>query len=88
MATFTKLPSGSWRVQVKRKGNAVSETFLRRGDAELWGRSVESKIDRDEPTWLDHRLVEAEPIPLSMGGFGREVRDALQARPTPSRKPA
>ena len=31
-------------------------------------------------TWLDHRLVEREPMPLSMGGFGREVRDAMRAR--------
>ena len=31
-------------------------------------------------TWLDHRLVEREPMPLSMGGFGREVREAMAAR--------
>ncbi len=31
-------------------------------------------------TWLDHRLVERERMPLAMGGFGREVRDALAAR--------
>eukprot|EP01037_Dinobryon_pediforme_P014273 gene14274-14394_t len=31
-------------------------------------------------TWLDHRLVEREPMPLSMGGFGREVREAMVAR--------
>ena len=31
-------------------------------------------------TWLDHRLVEREPMPLSMGGFGLEVRDAMIAR--------
>ncbi|MER8705153.1 DUF3363 domain-containing protein [Mesorhizobium sp. M1088] len=31
-------------------------------------------------TWLDHRLVEREPMPLAMGGFGREVRDAMSAR--------
>jgi type IV secretory pathway VirD2 relaxase len=31
-------------------------------------------------TWLDHRLVEREPAPLAMGGFGREVRDAMIAR--------
>ena len=49
MATITKLPSGSSRVQVRRKGKYVSETFLRRGDAEPWGRSVESRIDRGEP---------------------------------------
>ena len=31
-------------------------------------------------TWLDHRLVEREPSPTAMGGFGREVRDAMKAR--------
>ncbi|WOJ88345.1 DUF3363 domain-containing protein [Methylocapsa polymorpha] len=31
-------------------------------------------------TWLDHRLVERQPMPLSMGGFGREVRDVMAAR--------
>jgi hypothetical protein len=31
-------------------------------------------------TWLDHRLVERNPMPLAMGGFGRETRDAMQAR--------
>jgi hypothetical protein len=31
-------------------------------------------------TWLDYRLVEREQMPLAMGGFGREVRDALAAR--------
>lgn len=33
MATYTKLGSGSWRVQVPRKGRYISETFLRREDA-------------------------------------------------------
>lgn len=49
MATISKLPSGSWRVQVRRKGHYISETFLRRGDAEVWVRNVEGKIDRGEP---------------------------------------
>lgn len=49
MATISKLPSGCWRVQVRRKGNYVSESFLRRGDAELWARTIEGKIDRGEP---------------------------------------
>lgn len=31
-------------------------------------------------TWLDHRLVERHPMPLAMGGFGGEVRQALKAR--------
>ncbi|MET4036663.1 MULTISPECIES: DUF3363 domain-containing protein [unclassified Bradyrhizobium] len=31
-------------------------------------------------TWLDHRLVERDPMPLASGGFGRETRDAMDAR--------
>lgn len=31
-------------------------------------------------TWLDHRLVEREAMPMSSGGFGAEVRDAMKAR--------
>jgi integrase len=49
MATFTKLKSGSWRVQIRRKGKYVNETFLRRKDAEEWALDIERKIDRHEP---------------------------------------
>src|SRR5215471_8330716 len=31
-------------------------------------------------TWLDHRLVERQAMPLAMGGFGQEARDAIAAR--------
>lgn len=50
MATFTRLKSGSWRVQVRRKGKYVNETFIRRKDAEEWALDVERRIDRQEPT--------------------------------------
>jgi integrase len=49
LATFTKLNSGSWRAQVRRKGKYVNETFLRRKDAEEWALEVERAIDRGEP---------------------------------------
>lgn len=41
---------------------------------------LRTQITAPGATWLDHRLVEREQMPLSMGGFGREVRDAVQAR--------
>lgn len=41
---------------------------------------LHAQVTAPGATWLDHRLVEREPMPLSMGGFGREVRDALTAR--------
>jgi integrase len=46
MTTFTRLKSGSWRAQVRRKGRYVSETFLRREDARQWATDAERQIDR------------------------------------------
>lgn len=46
MATFTKLSSGSWRVQVRRKGRYVAETFLRHDHAREWATEAEAQIDR------------------------------------------
>jgi type IV secretory pathway VirD2 relaxase len=42
--------------------------------------SIEQQIHAKGATWLDRRLVEAEPMPFSEAGFGREVRDAMSAR--------
>lgn len=49
MATFTKLKAGSWRAQIRRKGQYLNETFLRRKDAEEWALDMERHIDRQEP---------------------------------------
>ncbi|AUC97775.1 integrase [Bradyrhizobium sp. SK17] len=46
MASFTQLPSGNWRVQVRRKKRYVAETFLRRKDGEEWALEMERNIDR------------------------------------------
>lgn len=43
MATFQKRKT-SWRVQVRRKGEALSATFDRRGEAEAWAIATEAKI--------------------------------------------
>jgi integrase len=48
MATLVRLPSGSWRAQVRRKGRYISETFRLRKDAEEWALANESRIDRGE----------------------------------------
>jgi hypothetical protein len=40
LAILTKLKSGSWRVQVRRRRRYVNETFLRRKDAEEWALVV------------------------------------------------
>ncbi len=48
MASLKKLPSGNWRVQVRRKGRYVAETFRRRKDADEWALDIERRIDRGE----------------------------------------
>lgn len=46
MASITKLPSGAYRVQIRRKGRYASETFLRRDDAHRWARQAETRVDQ------------------------------------------
>ena len=48
LAAFVKLPSGSWRAVVRRKGRYISETFRRRADASIWALEAERQIDRGE----------------------------------------
>jgi integrase len=48
LATLLQLPSGNWRVQIRRKGRYVSESFRRRKDAEEWALDAERRIDRGE----------------------------------------
>jgi integrase/uncharacterized protein (DUF433 family) len=48
VATFTRQKSGSWRVQVRRKGRYLGETFRRHKDAEEWALDMERRIDRGE----------------------------------------
>jgi hypothetical protein len=46
MATFTRLNSGNWRVQIRRKSHVLSWTFLIKKDAEACGRRIEFDIDK------------------------------------------
>jgi integrase len=48
MASIQRQKSGTWRVQVRRKGRSVSETFVRYEDAKRWGVDAERQIDRGE----------------------------------------
>lgn len=46
MASISKLPSGAYRVQIRRKGRYASETFHRRDDAHKWARQAETRVDQ------------------------------------------
>ncbi|HEV7271787.1 site-specific integrase [Pseudoxanthomonas sp.] len=43
MATFTQLPSGKWRAQVRRGGLYRAATFPLKRDAEAWARTIEGQ---------------------------------------------
>lgn len=76
---FEHAPPTGGIVEVRRFGGPQDErptlVLATRSDLDL-----RAQITAPGATWLDHRLVEREPMPLSMGGFGRETRDALQGR--------
>jgi len=72
MATFTRLKSGSWRAQVRRKGKYVNDTFLRRKDAEEWALDIERRIDRGDPL-----TGSSSRDPKTFGGLVRQHRDDL-----------
>lgn len=46
MASIRKQKSGHYRVWIRRKGKALSETFVNRDDAKNWGLEAERQIDR------------------------------------------
>jgi type IV secretory pathway VirD2 relaxase len=42
--------------------------------------SLAEQIHADGATWLDRQLIARQPVDLGEGGFGREVKEALDAR--------
>lgn len=76
---FEHAPPIGGIVEVRRFGGPEDErptlVLANRSDLDL-----NQQITAQGATWLDHRLVEREPMPMAMGGFGGEVRDAMAAR--------
>lgn len=61
MATVVRLPSGNWRIQIRRKGRYATRTFVRRDDAETWGATLEREIDltaRTASDWENRSLTD------------------------------
>ena len=84
MAAIVKLPSGSWRAQVRRKGRYVTGTFLRQKDAQQWALEVERNIDRG----IDPK----SPDPKSVRTFAKiidlHISDCLEVGKTVRRSKA
>lgn len=76
---FEHAPPVGGIVEVRRFGQAgdprPTVVLASRSDLDL-GEQISAK----GATWLDHRLVERDPMQLAMGGFGRETRNAMEAR--------
>jgi type IV secretory pathway VirD2 relaxase len=76
---FAHAPPAGGIVEVRRFGGADDP----RPTLVLANRSdigLDRQVTAPGATWLDYRLVERDRMPLAMGGFGKEVRDALAAR--------
>ncbi len=71
MAAIVKLPSGNWRVQVRRKRSYVSNTFRRRADAEAWALEAERTIDKG----LDPKKISATSVHTFADIIDLHVRD-------------
>lgn len=79
LEAFEQAPAPGGIVEVRRFGGADDPrptlALANRSDLDLQGQ-----ITAPGATWLDHRLVERSRMALGMGGFGAEVRDALDVR--------
>ncbi|TKW65089.1 MAG: DUF3363 domain-containing protein [Paracoccus denitrificans] len=76
---FDHAPREGGIVEVRRFGGPDDPrstlVLANRSDIDL-----QAQITAPGATWLDHRLVERDRMPLAMGGFGQEVREAMEAR--------
>lgn len=76
---FDHAPPEGGIVEIRRFGGSDDPrptlVLANRSDIDL-----QAQITAPGATWLDHRLVEHDRMPLAMGGFGQEAREAMEAR--------
>lgn len=72
MAAFSQLPSGRWRVQVRRGGYYKAATFTLKRDAESWAREAERQADH---------VVTGGFAPIPKGTTVADLIDRYQLEP-------
>ena len=74
--SFDHAPPPGGIVELRRFGDARDQapTLVLANRSDL---DIARQVTAPGATWLDHRLVERSPLPLSESGFGLEVRRAL-----------
>jgi hypothetical protein len=74
MATIKQLPSGYWRVQVRRKGLYASKTFRIKSDAQRWANGQEDRLDRGESVSKQDRPTDTLGDLIELHQVGRAAR--------------
>lgn len=83
MASFDKLPSGTWRAQVRRKGRSVCKTFRLKSEAEAWASETESAILSGkslEASRIDAKTVFGTLIDLHIADLAEVGKPLLRSK--------
>lgn len=88
MATFTQLPSGKWRAQVRKGGMYRGETFTLKRDAQVWARQVEVQAEHIvasgyQPVPEGYSvgdLIDGYALECNMGGRTKQATHAMLKR--------
>ena len=78
-----RIDADHWRVPADIAERGIAYDACNRGNFSLRILStldLEQQIGSDGATWLDRELVSPNPTPITGGGFGREVADAMDRR--------
>lgn len=88
MATFTKLPSGKWRAQVRKGGMYRGETFTLKRDAQAWAQQIEVQAEHIvasgyQPVPENYTvgdLIDGYALECNMGGRTKQATHAMLKR--------
>ena len=78
-----RIDADQWRIPEDFESRAAAYDAGRNRQANvriLSAARLEQQIGADGATWLDRRLVSAEPSDLAPSGFGQQVREAMDRR--------